>query len=95
MRAGASMCMASFAELCGGNLGAADYIALAGEFHTLALSGVPVFDARTRPHAYRFVTLVDVLYEHRIRLFCSAAASPVELFANVFTQQDAKAAKVH
>lgn len=44
---------------------AADYIALANAKHTLALSGVPVFTANNRTSAYRFVTLVDVLYEHR------------------------------
>ena len=43
----------------------ADYIALANAEHTLALSGVPVFTAANRQAAYRFVTLVDVLYEHR------------------------------
>ena len=44
---------------------AADYIALANAKHTVALSGVPVFTAANRQTAYRFVTLVDVLYEHR------------------------------
>jgi len=65
--AGAHMCLMSFKELCSNNLGAADYIALAGEFHTLALRGVPCFDTGNRPEAYRFVTLIDVMYEHRIR----------------------------
>jgi hypothetical protein len=34
-------------------------------FHTLAVSGVPVFTAANRNEAYRFVTLIDVMYEHR------------------------------
>lgn len=84
------MCLMSFQELCSRNLGAADYIALASAFHTLSLRGVPVFDISLRPEAYRFVTLVDVLYENRIRLFCSALALPRQLFANVYSQQDAK-----
>ena len=37
----------------------------------------------------RFVTLIDVLYEHRIRLFCSAEGDPYVLFQNILTQQDA------
>ena len=37
----------------------------------------------------RFVTLIDVLYEHRIRLFCSAEGDPYALFQNILTQQDA------
>lgn len=88
------MCLMTFEELCGKNLGAADYIALAGAFHTLSLLGVPIFDSGSRPEAYRFVTLVDVLYENRIRLFCSAAGSPHALFANVLSQQEAKATQV-
>ncbi len=34
-------------------MGAADYIALANKFHTIALSGVPVFTADIRSQAYR------------------------------------------
>lgn len=55
----------TFDELCEKPLGAADYIALANAKHTLALAGVPVFNAGNRNAAYRFVTLVDVMYEHR------------------------------
>lgn len=88
------MCLMTFHELCSKNLGAADYIALAGEFHSVALRGVPCFDSRNKPEAYRFVTLIDVLYEHRIRVFCSAAADPHELFAKVVSQQEAKAVRV-
>lgn len=57
--------MFTFDELCGRPLGAADYIALAQYKHTVAVSGVPVFTAANRSAAYRFVTLVDVFYEHR------------------------------
>lgn len=55
----------TFEELCGRPLAAADYIALAEARHTLCLGGVPVFTGATRSEAYRFVTLIDVLYEHR------------------------------
>lgn len=92
--AGAHMCLMTFHELCSKNLGAADYIALAGEFHSVALRGIPCFDASNKPEAYRFVTLIDVLYEHRIRVFCSAAGDPQELFSKVVTQQEAKSKKV-
>jgi predicted ATPase len=77
-----------FAELCEANVAAADYIALCGRFHTVALDGIPVFDSSNRPAAYRFVTLIDVLYEHRVRLLAASAAEPFSLFAAVITQAD-------
>lgn len=48
------MCFFTFDKLCNANVGAADYIALANKFHTIALSGVPVFTASIRSQAYRF-----------------------------------------
>jgi predicted ATPase len=88
--AAGKVCMFGFRELCGRALGAADYIALAEAYHTLALSDVPVFTAANRAEAYRFVTLVDVMYEHRVRLICSADALPFELFQNIVTQEQGK-----
>ena len=40
---GGGACLMSFDELCGRPVAAADYIALATQFHTLALDGIPVF----------------------------------------------------
>ncbi|CAG9463157.1 unnamed protein product [Pedinophyceae sp. YPF-701] len=81
----------TFQELCGKAVGASDYIALAGAFHTICVTGVPCFSAATRAQAYRFVTLVDVLYEHKTRLVLSADGPPLELFNNVVTHQDMEA----
>jgi predicted ATPase len=67
--------MFEFQDLCGRPVAAADYIALCNEFHTIAVSNVPVFNAANRATAYRFVTLVDVMYEHRWELGSAAAAS--------------------
>ncbi|KAL4448617.1 hypothetical protein ABPG75_005836 [Micractinium tetrahymenae] len=91
-RAGGCVALFTFDELCNRPLGAADYIALANAKHTLALSGVPVFTAANRQAGYRFVTLVDVLYEHRVRFLCSAEALPFELFENIQTNAEARAA---
>jgi predicted ATPase len=57
--------MFDFNALCARPVAAADYIALAEAFSTVALSGVPLFGAANLAAAYRFVTLIDVLYEHR------------------------------
>ena len=71
---------ASFAELCEAALGPADYLALAAEFHTLILNDVPQLTPAKRNEARRFVMLIDVLYEHRVKLVASAAAPPESLY---------------
>ncbi|XP_050130579.1 uncharacterized protein LOC126607150 isoform X3 [Malus sylvestris] len=78
-----------FEELCNRPLGAADYFGLCKNYHTLALEGVPVFGLHNRTAAYRFVTLVDVMYENKARLLCTAEGTPFELFEKVVTISDA------
>uniref|UniRef100_A0A6N2M2B7 AAA+ ATPase domain-containing protein n=1 Tax=Salix viminalis TaxID=40686 RepID=A0A6N2M2B7_SALVM len=79
-----------FEELCDKPLGAADYFGLSNNFHTLALEGVPIFGLHNRAAAYRFVTLVDVIYENRARLLCTAEGSPLDLFDRIVTIADAQ-----
>ena len=42
----------------------------------------------------RFLTLVDVLYEHNIRLFCSSEGLPFELFQHIVTRSEAREPKM-
>ncbi|MHA1537303.1 MAG: cell division protein ZapE [Alphaproteobacteria bacterium] len=70
----------TFAELCEGAHGAADYLALAENFHTLVLDGIPRMSREQRNEAHRFSTLIDALYEVRIRLICSGEAPPDALY---------------
>jgi cell division protein ZapE len=78
--AAAGIARFSFAALCGQPLGAADYLALAREFHTIILDGVPAMDMSRRNEAKRFITLIDVLYEHNVKLVVSAEAEPTGLY---------------
>ncbi|MCO5582007.1 hypothetical protein L7F22_035897 [Adiantum nelumboides] len=78
-----------FHELCEMPLGAADYIGLFNKFHTLALEGIPCFGSHNRNAASRFVTLIDVFYEKRGRLLCSAEDEPFGLFKRCITVADA------
>ncbi|XP_076910757.1 uncharacterized protein LOC143568488 [Bidens hawaiensis] len=80
----------SFEELCDKPLGAADYFGLCKKFHTLALDNVPIFGLHNRTAAYRFVTLVDVMYENKARLMCTAEGTPFELFERIVTISDAQ-----
>jgi cell division protein ZapE len=70
----------SFRRLCGGPRGAADYLAIAQRFHTVIIVGIPVMSKEMRNEAARFVTLVDALYEHRVKLLAAADAEPVGLY---------------
>ncbi|BAF23315.1 Os08g0265500, partial [Oryza sativa Japonica Group] len=79
-----------FEDLCDRPLGAADYFGLFKKFHTLALDGIPKFGSQNRTAAYRFVTLVDVMYENKARLLCTADAAPIELFENIVTVAEAR-----
>ena len=70
----------SFKRLCGEPRGAADYLAIARRYHTVILVGVPVMGPEKRNEAARFVTLIDALYEHKVKLLAAADAPPGELY---------------
>ena len=70
----------SFKRLCGSPRGAADYLAIARRFHTVILVGIPVLKREQRNEAARFVTLIDALYEHRVKLLAAADAEPAALY---------------
>ncbi|WP_150285964.1 cell division protein ZapE [Rhabdaerophilum calidifontis] len=79
-RAAAGVARASFEDLCAQPLGAVDYLALARNFHTLVLDDVPRLDFSRRNETKRFITLIDILYEHHVKLIVSAAAEPAGLY---------------
>ena len=70
----------SFKRLCENPLGAADYLAIAWRYHTVIIVGIPQMGPEKRNEAKRFVTLIDALYENKVKLLCSAAAPPDELY---------------
>lgn len=71
---------ASFWDLCSRALGAADYLALAKACRVLLLEDIPQLSASNYNEAKRFVTLIDALYEGRVRLIASAADVPERLY---------------
>jgi cell division protein ZapE len=70
----------SFRKLCGEARGAADYLAVAQTYHTVILVGIPRLGPENRNEAARFVTLIDALYENKVKLLVTAAAEPEALY---------------
>ena len=71
---------ARFFDLCGAMLGPGDYLAIADAVKVLILEDVPRLSRSNFNEAKRFVTLIDALYEAKVRLICSAAAQPEMLY---------------
>jgi cell division protein ZapE len=71
---------AKFFDLCGAPLGPADYLTIAEAARVLVLEDIPRLSRNNFNEAKRFVTLIDALYEARVQLIASAAASPEMLY---------------
>ena len=70
----------SFAQLCETNRSQNDYLELARLFNTLILTDIRQMDREHDDIARRFVLLIDVIYDHHVKLICSAAAAPAQLY---------------
>lgn len=69
-----------FRELCGGPRSQNDYLELASRFHTVIVSNIPVMPVAMQSEARRFTWLIDVFYDHKVKLLMSAEAPPEELY---------------
>ena len=69
-----------FATLCGGPRSQNDYLEIASMFHTVILSDVPRMSASMSSEARRFTWLIDVLYDHKVKLLMSAEVEPDQLY---------------
>jgi cell division protein ZapE len=69
-----------FTAACVGPRSQDDYIEIARAYHSVIVSGVPVFGPTTENEARRFAALVDEFYDRNVNLVLSAAAAPAELY---------------
>ncbi len=69
-----------FATLCGGPRSQNDYLELASRFQTVILSGIPCMSVAMSSEARRFTWLIDVFYDHKVKLIMSAAVAADELY---------------
>ncbi|MBL8524320.1 MAG: AFG1 family ATPase [Betaproteobacteria bacterium] len=66
-----------FDELCVKARSQVDYLEIASAYHTVLVSGIPQLHAKNRADVVRrFTWMVDVFYDQRVKLICSAAAEP-------------------
>ncbi|WP_051228746.1 cell division protein ZapE [Paludibacterium yongneupense] len=79
-RHAASVVWFDFAALCDGPRSQNDYLEIAREYPTVLLSGIPVLGAAQASQARRLTWLVDVFYDHRVKLIASAAAEPEAIY---------------
>lgn len=70
----------TFLELCASALGAADYLAIAKKLSVLILTDIPKLPPEKRNEAKRFVTLIDALYENKVKLIATAETAPEGIY---------------
>lgn len=80
MREAGDVIWFTFAALCEGPRGQADYIELACDYGTVFLQDIPVLSAEQDNAARRLVSLVDEFYDRGVKLVVSAAAPPTALY---------------
>ncbi|CAG0966759.1 Cell division protein ZapE [Burkholderiales bacterium] len=69
-----------FAALCDGPRSQRDYLEIARRFAVVFVSGIPALGPATADQARRFTWLVDILYDHRVKLVASAAVEAGALY---------------
>ncbi|KAK9511552.1 hypothetical protein O3M35_000186 [Rhynocoris fuscipes] len=70
----------TFAELCARPLGTSDYLQLSQAFHTILIRDVPQLSLKQKSEARRFITLIDTLYDNRVRVVISSDVPHTQLF---------------
>jgi cell division protein ZapE len=69
-----------FHALCGGPRSQNDYLEIARAHHTVLLSNIPAMSARQASEARRFTWLVDVFYDHKVKLIATADGPAANLY---------------
>ncbi|MEE7624711.1 cell division protein ZapE [Methylobacter sp. Wu8] len=77
-----NVALTSFDELCMHALGPADYLEIGNRFDIVILADIPKLTIEKCNEAKRFVTLIDALYEHKVKLICTAEVPAQELYTS-------------
>lgn len=77
-----NVALTSFDELCMHALGPADYLEIGNRFDIVIMANIPKLTTEKCNEAKRFVTLIDALYEHKVKLICTAQVPAQELYTD-------------
>ncbi|XP_026851369.1 AFG1 like ATPase a isoform X1 [Electrophorus electricus] len=72
----------TFEELCDRPLGASDYLEISTVFDTVFIRNIPLLTLNKKTQARRFITLIDALYDHKVRVVLQAEVPLEKLFIN-------------
>nr|XP_057912651.1 AFG1 like ATPase a [Doryrhamphus excisus] len=72
----------TFEELCDRPLGASDYLEMSHLFDTVFIRHIPLLTLNKKTQARRLITLVDALYDHKVRVVLLADHPLEELFVH-------------
>ncbi|KAK7186049.1 AFG1-like ATPase [Paraphaeosphaeria sporulosa] len=78
----------TFIEMCHSYRGSADYVALCRQSKAIYISKLRRFAKDDLDVVRRFITLVDLAYEAKVRIFCLSDVPLVEVFANIVRPVD-------
>lgn len=70
----------SFEDLCQKALGAADYLMIGQNFHTVFVGNIPILTMNELNWVRRFIIFVDSMYESRVKLVLHAKTAPSDIF---------------
>lgn len=71
-----------FRAICDGPRAQTDYLEIASEYHTVFVSDIPKLEARDAAIARRLTWLVDVFYDHRVKLVASSAVPAEQVYTD-------------
>ncbi len=80
VRRGHGVIWFDFKVLCGGPRSQNDYLEIARAYHTVLLSHIPQMTQHQASEARRFTWLVDVFYDHKVKLISTADCAPEALY---------------
>lgn len=80
LRRGHGVIWFDFRTLCGGPRSQNDYLEISRSYHTVLLSRIPRMSLHQASEARRFTWLVDVFYDHKVKLIATADCAADDLY---------------